>query len=125
MVDSIQDVGHNRGGSSAGSVRNAVVNDLYRDKAGNCCTVGGFTTKTRSVCRGEGLQGGWMQEGGLLMPRGEIVTTTGHLGRNLAGSEKEKEIGRERHAVGARGGWCCSTGSRNSGTEMGDAQVGE
>ena len=37
-------VGDAQGGSSTGSGRNAVINDLYRDTAGNRGTVGGVTT---------------------------------------------------------------------------------
>ena len=48
---------------------NAVVDDLYRDKAVNSGTVGEVTTNIRIVCRGEGLKRGartrgywWRQE---------------------------------------------------------------
>ena len=72
--------------SSAGSGGNAVIDDLYRETAGNRGTVGGVTTTIRSVCRVEGLLGCYMQEVGLVTPRGKRETTPGHLGRNLAGS---------------------------------------
>ena len=39
------------------------------------------------VCVGEkGYEGGWTQEGGLMAPRGNIETTSGHIGRNITGS---------------------------------------
>ena len=71
VADIRRDVGYARGRSSAGSGGNTVGNDLYRDMAGNCGTVGGVTTDIRSVCRVEGLRGGWTQEGGLVDPRGD------------------------------------------------------
>ena len=64
-------MGYAWGRSSAGSGGNTFSNDLYRDMAGNCGTVGGVTTDIRSVCRVEGLRGGWTQEGGLVAPRGD------------------------------------------------------
>ena len=48
-----QDVGDAWGGISAESGRNAVGNDLYRETAGNCGTMGGVTTNIRSVYIGE------------------------------------------------------------------------
>ena len=73
------------GESSAESRNKLVGNDLYVDTAGNCGTVGDVTTTIRSVCKVEGLRRWWTQEGGLLVPRGDIETTLGHLGRNIMG----------------------------------------
>ena len=67
-------------------MQSAITYIWYRDMAGNHGTVGGVTTNIRSVCRGEGLRGGWTQEGGLMAPRGNIETTSGHIGRNITGS---------------------------------------
>ena len=78
-------VGDARGGSSVGSVRNAVGDDLCRETAGNLGTVGGVTTDIQSVCRGKGIRGRRMQEGGLVFQRGNIETTSGHIGRSLTG----------------------------------------
>ena len=77
VADRRREVGDDRGGSSAESDENAVDDDLYGKTTGNCGTVGGVTTDIRSVCRGEGIQGGWMQEGGLVAPRGDRDTTSG------------------------------------------------
>ena len=74
-----------RGGISAGSGQNAVINDLYRETSGNHGTVGGVMTNIRSVCRGKGLQGGRTQEGGLVAPRGDRKTTSGHFDISLTG----------------------------------------
>ena len=84
--DSRWDVGDSQGGSSTGSGRNEVGDDLYRDTAGNCDTVGGFTTDIRSACRGEGLRGVWTQEVFLVAPRGNRETTLRHIGRIITGS---------------------------------------
>ena len=69
VADRIQDVGYAWGGISAGSDRNAVIDYLYMETAGNCVTVGGVTADTRSLCRLKGVQGGgrmredwWFQE---------------------------------------------------------------
>ena len=85
-ADRIWDVGDVWDRISARSVRNAVVNNLYRDMAVNNGTVVGVTTNIRSVCRVEGIRRIWMQEGGLVAPRSNIETTSGHLGRSLVGS---------------------------------------
>ena len=50
-------MGDARGRSSMGGGGNAVVDDLYRDKAVNSGTVGEVTTNIRIVCR-EGLKRG-------------------------------------------------------------------
>ena len=42
-------------GSSAGSDRNTVSDDLYREMAGNCGTVIGVMRNIKSVGKGEGL----------------------------------------------------------------------
>ena len=81
-----QDVGDAWGRISAESGRNAVGNDLYRETAGNCGTMGGVTTNIRSVYKGEGMRVGWKKEGGLVEPRGDREITSGHLGRNIVGS---------------------------------------
>ena len=78
-------MGHARGGSSAGICRNSVSDDLYRDTAGNCGTVGGVAANIRSVCRVEGIRGGWTHKVGLVAPRGDRETSEGHLGRILVG----------------------------------------
>ena len=83
-ADRRREVGDAQGVSSAGSGRNAVGNDLYRETTGNRGTVGGVTTNIRSMCRVEGLRGGWTQEGGLVVPRGYRETTLGHLCGSLA-----------------------------------------
>ena len=54
-------------------------------RQGNHGTLGGITTDIQSVCRGEGLQGGRAQEGGLVAPRGDRETTLGYLSRSLVG----------------------------------------
>ena len=59
-------MGDSWGGSSTGGGRNAVGDNLYREKACNCGTVGGVTTNIRNVCRGERIKSGWTQEGGLV-----------------------------------------------------------
>ena len=61
-ADRRQNVGYARGGSSAGSGGNVFGDVLYREMSGNRDTVGGVMTNIQSVCRGEGLQGGWTQE---------------------------------------------------------------
>ena len=73
-------------GISAGSGKNAIGNDIYREAASNRVIVGGFTTNIRSVCRGEGLRGGRMQEGGVVVPRGDKEKTLGNLVRGITGS---------------------------------------
>ena len=80
-----KDVVHTRGGRIAGDSRDAVSNDLYRETAGNRGTVGGITPTIWSVCNGEGVRRRWVQEGGLVAPRGDRETTLGHPGRNIAG----------------------------------------
>ena len=77
-------MGDARGGRSAGGGRNAVRDDLYSEKAGNCGTVGGFTIDIKCVCRVEGIFRRWMQEGFLVVPRGDREITLVHLGRSLA-----------------------------------------
>ena len=54
-------MGDARGESSAGRGGNAVGDDLYREMAGNCGTVGGITTDVQSVSRGKRIQGGQTQ----------------------------------------------------------------
>ena len=83
-ADRRRDVGDARGGDSEGSGGDAVGDDLYRKTAGNHGTVGGVTTNIKSVCRGEGLKGRWMQARGLVAQIGDIETALGHLGRSLA-----------------------------------------
>ena len=80
-----RDIGDSRGGSSVRSSRNTVRDDLYSETTGKRGTVGGVTATIQSVCRGEGLQGGWTQEIGLMEPRGDKETTLGRLDRNIAG----------------------------------------
>ena len=76
---------------------NAVVDDLYRDKAVNSGTVGEVTTNIRIVCRGEGLLRGWAQEEGLVAPRGDKEKNSVHLEKSLAGGYEEETTGRESH----------------------------
>ena len=78
-------VGDAQGKSSAGNSENAISDDLNKETAGNCGTMGGVTSTIRSVCNVEGIKRGWTQEGGLVVPRGDIEITPGKLGRNLAG----------------------------------------
>ena len=84
--DRRRDVGDACGGSSARSVRNAVDDDLYREMTGNCGTVGGVMNDIRSVFRGERLRGGCTQDRGLVAPRGDRETASGHFGMSLAES---------------------------------------
>ena len=74
------------GGSSTVSDVNAVGNDLYRDMKVNRGTVGGVATDIQSVCRVEGLRGGWTQEGGLVATRGDREPTLGNLVNIFTGS---------------------------------------
>ena len=74
-----------RAGRSAGGRWNAVSDELYSETSGNCGMVGVVTTTIKSVCKGEGLRRRWAQEGDLVEPRGNRVTTSVHIGRNLAG----------------------------------------
>ena len=72
-----------RGISSAVSGGNVVVDDLYRETGVNHGTVGGVATDIQSVRKGEGIRGGWTQEGGLVAPRGDRETTSGQIGRSF------------------------------------------
>ena len=78
-------MGHTRGRRSVVGSGNAVVDELFREKAGNRGTVGGVTPAILGVSKGEGVQRWWVQEGGLVVPRGDSETTSGHPGRNLMG----------------------------------------
>ena len=84
------DVGNTREGRSAGGSGNAVRNDLNRETAGNRVTVGGITPTIWGVCNGEGVRRRWVQEGGLVAPRGDRETTLGHPGRNIVGGSEEE-----------------------------------
>ena len=70
---------------STGRSKNAVRDNLYRETEGNRDIVGGVTTTIQSVCKGEGIQRGWTQEGGFVAPRDNRETTLVHLGRNIVG----------------------------------------
>ena len=104
-ADSRRDIGDALGRSSAGSGRNTAVNELYMETTSNRDTVGGVATNIQSVCRGEGIQGGWAQDGGLVTLRGDREATSGNLDRSLTGSKEEEDTGRDSHTVGDRGRW--------------------
>ena len=74
------DMGDTRGGISAGSGGNAVVDGLHREKSGNHRTVGSVTGDIQSVLRREGLQGGRLQEGHMVAERGGREAALGNLG---------------------------------------------
>ena len=80
-------VGEAQDPSSAGRGRNSVNNDLYKETSGNHGTVGGVTNTTQSAGRGEGLRGGWLQEGGLVEP----IENREKLRSTLTGILKEAE----------------------------------
>ena len=60
-------------------------------------------------------------EGFLVAKRGDIETTSVHLGRNLAGRLEEENIWKDCHALGSGGRWDGRLGSWNDGTDTGDA----
>ena len=98
-------MGDARGDSIVGSSGNTVKNDLYRDMVGNRGTVGDIATDIQSLCRVEGIQEGWTQEGGLGASRGNRESDLGNLGRSLTGGKDEEATGRNSCAVGAKVGW--------------------
>ena len=61
----------------------------------------------------------------MVAPIGLIELTYGNLGINILGVKDEGATGIEINAVGASGRYISRAGSRDTGTETGDAQVGK
>ena len=115
----IRYMGDARGGSSAGSDRNAVGNGLHRETTGNHSTVGSVATDSKSVNRQEGIQGGRFQEGHMVASRGKRET---HLGKMEARSSRQQGEGviQWEPGDGRR-----RAGIRDYGSETSNACVGE
>ena len=73
------------GGRRTRGSGNEVGEDLYRETAGKYGSVGGATSIILGVCKGNMVRRRRAQEGGLVAPRGDRETTSGHPGK-LAGS---------------------------------------
>ena len=73
------------GGRRTRGSGNPVGKDLHKRTAGNRGAVGGATFLILGMYKGDRLRRRWVQEGGVIAPRGNRETTLGHPDR-LAGS---------------------------------------